>query len=144
MDLQSSRASAAGLRGEGARFARYLLTGEEAVEEELARYEAGCEAVFSSSIDPGDAAVLRFAAERPWSLPYLDAACGVLDPQALLRKKLILLLAILETTTHHVDAFTPRPCPRWRALARLAGWGITGVFRAAIGVLLYPLARRAR
>lgn len=133
------------LTEEGALLARYLLGGAEPGPEAIERYTQACEKLFSGHCEPGDLAVLRFARRRRWALPLLDAAAGVFEPHALLRKKLLLMLAILETMPAHLGHFMPRACPartRWRLLAGI-GWRAAGcLLQAVAGAALYPLAKR--
>lgn len=124
--------------------ASYLLGGRAAPAEAVERYARACDAVFSFPTPPKGLAVLRFIRRRPWSLPFLDAATAILEPQALLRKKLFLMLSILETMPANADTFTPRAAPRWRVLLRLARLGLTSALKAAAGLAILPVARRSR
>jgi hypothetical protein len=135
------------LTEEGALLARYLLGGDEPGPEPLERYARACEKLFSGPYEPGDLAVLRLARHHRWTLPLLDAAAGVFEPHALLRKKLLLMLAILETMPAHLEHFTPRAWParaRWRLLAGIGMRAAGCLLQAAAGAALYPLARRAK
>jgi len=121
-------------------FSRYLL-GRDPAPEVSARYADACGALFGDEPDPRDAAVVAFARAHAWSLPFLDAACGLLDPRALLRRKLLLVLALMETVPENADAFLARPSGRPRLVMRLAGQGVVSVAKLAGGLLLLPLAR---
>lgn len=61
-----------------------------------------------------DDAVVAFARRHPWAISMLDASAGLVDAGSLLRKKLLLMTAIVETTpdlaarTEPVDATLPR------------------------------------
>jgi len=134
-------------REEGLLLARYLLGREapDAAPMAAARYAEGCARLFA---EPGagapDDALARFARRHHWSLPCLDAAAGLLTPRALLRQKLILMLAILETMPALADDFMPRPRPRWLLLLGLARAGAATALKTLAGMALLPLARRAR
>lgn len=132
------------LRGEAELFARYLLGDAMVGHDVLERYADGCEALFGAAQAPKDVAVLDFGRRHPWSLPFLDAAAAVLCPETLLRKKLLLLLAVLEATTTHVESFTPAPRCRAAVLVRVAWWAGRGAAQALAGVVPLWLARRAR
>ena len=45
---------------------------------------------------------------RSWSLPFLEAAAGFLAPRSILRRKTLLMTAILEATPDFVQDFLPR------------------------------------
>jgi len=87
--------------------------------------------------------MLEFVRRHPWSLPPLDATAALMDPQGLLRKKLFLMLAILETTTTHVDVFTPKPRAPWRALLQVAWLGVMSVLMVVVGLFVYGWSRRS-
>lgn len=130
------------LRREARVFARYLL-GRETAPHLLDRYVRAHEALGPALRSGRGARAVALAATRPWLLPFLDAAASLVDPQGLLRKKLLILLAILETSPEHVEAFAPRPRPRALVLARLFAWGAAAALKAAAGVPVYlVLARR--
>lgn len=123
-------------------FCRYLI-GTEASADLLERYAAGCRRLFGGTPEPGEAAVIAFALRRPWSLPFLDAASGLAAPQSELRRRLLLMLALLEACPDHADFFLPEPPGRMRAVARIGRAGLSAAAKAALGLLLLPLARRA-
>jgi hypothetical protein len=87
-----------------------------------------------------DDAVARFAANHPWSIAALDGALAFTQPDAPLRKKLLLMAAILETRPAYCDAFLPRHrrpgdvLDVGYALARAA-------VQAAVGLVLRPFVR---
>src|ERR671925_638162 len=112
------------LRSEAAVFARYLLGPESIISNDvLERYADGCETLFDASEAADDVAIVDFVRRHPWSLPCVDAAAALLSPQTLIRKKLLLLLAVLETTPAHVDSFTPVSRSRAGIGLRLFWWG---------------------
>jgi hypothetical protein len=132
------------LTEEGALLARYLLGGDEPEPEAIERYAQACERLFGGPCEPGDLAVLRFVRRRRWSLPLLDAA-AVFEPHALIRRKLLLMLAILETMPAHLEHFTPHTCParaRWRLLAGIGLRAAGCLLQAVAGAALYPRAKR--
>jgi hypothetical protein len=141
MPLAAADAASETLRTEASLLARYL-SGRDPGAEIADRYARACRALFVEEHSARDAALMGFALRHPWSLPCLDAACGLVDPQSLLRRKLILMLALLETTPDHVDLFLARPRPRASVIARLMVWGAASLLKAGAGLLLLPLARR--
>jgi SAM-dependent methyltransferase len=55
----------------------------------------------------GDDAIVRFAVERPWSLWPFDTALAVVRPDALLRRRLLLMTAVLEARPEYSAEFLP-------------------------------------
>jgi len=139
--IQEQSPSATAAREEGRLLARYLLGREDVPAEAVERYEAACAALFGAPDAAGEA-TSRFVARCPWSLPFVDAAAGLLDPHSLLRKKLFLMLAILETIPELAPCFTPRSSSRFLVLLKLGSWALLGGFKALLGIPLYLIARR--
>jgi hypothetical protein len=129
---------------EGRFFSRYLLGGQEATGGALERYAEASRILFPGLPTPGDLAVIRFLERRRWALPFLDAAAGLIDRDSLLRRKLLLTFAILETTPAHADAFTPVPGSRPAVVARLFAAAASSAFKGLAGLLIYPFAKRSR
>lgn len=136
--------SAGDLRQEAAALSRYLA-GDGVPASALALYEEGCRRLFAGAAraedDPG---LLAFGVRHPWSLPLLDAACGLLRPRCSLRQRLFLMLAVLETTPQLAGMFLPSEArrPRVRVAAGVAARGAGALLKAAAGALLLPIARR--
>lgn len=113
----------------------------------LGRYLAGCApaaevpARYRAAIGalcPAEApdAALAFAVRRPWSLPLLDAASGLRRPTGALRRRLLVMAAILETHPAHAEAYIPRAVHPLRLVALLAWEGVAAAVKAAAGVPL--------
>ena len=148
VDTQPVSMASTALREEGVLLALYLLGGREPPLAALERYESACATLFNAPHPPEDPAVLGFLRRHPWSLPFLDAAAALFHPHALLRKKLLLMLAILETmplstAPGGVDLFSPRPGPRVLVIAKLAFWGASSAFKASVGAIIFAVSRRA-
>ncbi len=131
---------------EGCLIGVYIL-GEPACEAALHRYVAGCRALFATG-EHGEqgAQLVRFVARYPWALAPLDAAAGLLEPQGALRKRLLVMLAILEATPEHAESFLPRERGSdgvAASIGRLFVWGATSLLKLAAGFVLYPFARLA-
>jgi hypothetical protein len=123
------------------RLARYLL-GVAPPEALVARYHAANALLFPEPPSAEDRAILDLAARRPWALPCLDAALALLRPDALLRRKIVLLLAILETAPELAERFEPESPGALRAFSRLAASGLSAALHAAAGALLLALFAR--
>lgn len=132
-----------GPRAESALFSRYLL-GVNAPPHLSERYDAACARLFPEPPAPADAALLSFARRHPWSIAPLDAAAALIRPGSLLRRKILVMAAILETTPDHADRFLPKARPVPALLLTIVWVGITSVVYAAIGLPLIYLAQRAR
>ena len=128
------------LHQEAAALGRYLL-GRPAPAEALERYVEGSLRLFEGSGSREDLSIVAFIRRHSWSLPPLDAACGLLRPQSLLRQKLILMLAILETMPEVASDFLPVARPRALVVGRLLTAGLVAGLKTAVGLLLLPAAR---
>lgn len=90
-------------RAEASLFGRYVL-GRAIDQRSADLYVRAAQSLGYS----GDDAVVRFVLQVPWSLWPFDALLALLRPDALLRKKLLLMAAILETQPQYGDDFLPR------------------------------------
>jgi len=131
------------LEGEAIAFTRYLL-GRTPPAELVARYSEASRVLFGAPASPADAAVLGFARRHPWSVGYLDAAAGLLRPAGLLRAKILVMSAILETSPAFADEFLPRSVPPFSLAVQLVVSGTAAVVRTAVGVALHAAAVRPR
>jgi len=125
------------------RITHYLL-GKRPPHDLVQRYIEANGILFSGEISSSDRAIVAFVQRNPWSLPYLDAVLSILSPGCLLRNKILLMVAILESTPQFVDAFTSEPFSILQFLCRMAGYGISSVFKFSIGILVYPFAVNAK
>lgn len=145
---------AAVLEEEAQRLARYLL-GEETTPEIARRYAAalgkiaGERSSARSGAERGNqnrtergARVAAFALRNPRALPFLDAAASFLEPQGLLRRKLLLMLALLETSPEHVGRFRIAERSRLAVTGRVIARGIASALELTVGLVLYPIASR--
>lgn len=131
------------LENEARAFSRYLVD-RNPRPEIIARYVAANRALFSEVGDDSDRELLGFVRRHEWTLPFVDAMIGLLRPNALLRRKLIVTAAILEASPHFVDVFLPRASAPLGFVLELGMCGIGAVLKIAIGLLLRPVAGRAR
>lgn len=88
--------------------------------------------------------VARFALGHPWSLPYIAAAAPFFADGALLRSKLTLMAAILETTPRFAADFLPRDLGLTRLVGVVAAQSLLATLRLVAGVPLLLLTRIAR
>jgi hypothetical protein len=120
-------------------FARYLLR-VEPPSELIERYVAAHQRMLGEPDGPE----LRFVHRHPRALPFLDAALGLGRTRSLLRKKIFLTAAILETSPLYAEFFLDPSSTPARTLAALAWCGLTSVARLSIGIPLLMLARKRR
>jgi len=128
---------------EGRLIGRYL-TGADLPDELVARYVEASRTLFPDGPSTADATVLEFVRRHPWSLPPLESALGLLRPSALLRRKIVVMMAILETEPRFADRFDP-VCPGpIGVLWRLCGLGLSSATKLGAGSLLclYLRARK--
>jgi len=131
------------LEAEARLFTRYLV-GRPPPAELVDRYRAANAAIFTEPVAREDAALVAFAHRHPWSVSLLDAASGLLRPGSLLRNKILLMAAILETSPAFADEFLPRDARPLRLLLTLLAHGTVAVARAALGAVVYAAAVRSR
>ena len=117
--------------------ADYLIDADP-LAELVDRYVAAHRELFGDLVAPE----WEFVHRHPRTLPYLDAAAGVLARQSLLRKKVLLAAAILEASPVYADFFLAEVEGRIRLLGLLAWQGALGVGKLALGAPLLLAARR--
>jgi hypothetical protein len=130
------------LRREAVAFTRYLVRTEPS-EALIARYCEANRTLFGAPA-PDEARVLAFARRHAWAIPPLDASAGVLRPGSLLRKKLLVMMAILETTPEHAPRTEPRAASLPGLVLRLGTAGIAAAFNLAVGIALSAAITRRR
>jgi len=84
----------------------------------------------------------EFVRRYPGSLPYLDAAAGLLAPDSVFRKKIVLAAAILETTPEHAAFYLQEVNGRGRLVWLLLSRIIISVGKLTVGVPLWLIASR--
>ena len=124
-------------------FARYLLD-RDPPPDLIDRYIAASEQVFPDEPPAGDAQLLAFVARNPAAHPYVDAAAGFLRPASLLRKKILLMAAILEASVHYSSEFLAPPPGRLRTVLSLAWYSLSAALKFAIGALILAVVPPAR
>lgn len=129
------------LVNEARAFSRYLLD-QDPPPEIIARYIAANRTLFSEVSDDSDRELLEFVRRHEWTIPFVDAIVGLLRPNALLRRKILVTAAILEASPHFVNTFLPRSSSPLAFVLELGMCGIGAVFKIAIGLLLRPVVGR--
>ena len=128
---------------EGRLFGRYLV-GREPPRELVERYREANRILLGGTAPGSDAAVIAFARRHPWSIPFLDAAAGLVRPGSLLRNKILVMAAVLEASPAFAEEFLSRTVHPVSLVLRVLGLATLAVVRAAVGVLVYAAAARSR
>lgn len=113
-------------------FARYLA-GAAATPYQAERYAAG-QAALPPTATAFDEAQLALARTHPVLTRAADAYGRLLAPRSLLRHKLVLMLAVLESSAPSHRAFAPAGASAAAALARLVLAGGAFAVALALGV----------
>ncbi len=73
------------------------------------------------------------------TMAWADAGLALIRPSSVLRRKLLVMVAILEASPGFAGHFLPRRCPPQGALP-VAAAAIRGAFRGVAGVILVKLS----
>ena len=121
-------------------FARYLVNREPS-EEISSRYLDAQNVLIPNELSPRDQAIISYILRHPGSLPHLDAYTRVFSVDSVLQHKLLIMTAILETTTDCVDLFRPIPFTRLAFCYTVVRVGITSMVKCVLGMCLFNLVR---
>ena len=110
------------------------------IDEECRRRYARAVVAGVAPLDDRNDRLLRRAIAHSWLLGLLDANAAIRHPSSPLRRRFLLMFAILETSPEYCDLFVPRDLT-WRDAFSLAWTGARGIGRGIAGVLLSPLLR---
>lgn len=105
------------------------------------RYIAASQKLFGDHSEK-ESPELQFIHRYPWTLPFIDASAGLLNPQSIVRKKILLMMAILETTPIHAEFFLHRQEPPVKLVINLIWNGLRSVVKLGIGIPILFIARR--
>lgn len=133
-----SPTAAAALEAEGATLGRYLLGCP--VAPESGRLYARAIQQGHAALDQAEVRLWARALRRPWLLACVDAALALVNPRGGIRRRLLLMLAVLEASPAHCDHFLPQPGVG-RATVTVLVAGARAVLRAAVGMILLRVLR---
>lgn len=122
------------LRTEATQFSRYLI-GAEPTEELIARYCAASAILFTTPPSASDRKILAFARAHPWSIPLFDASTGA-SPGSRFRRKLLVMMAILETTPRFVEQTSPVSVGLGKLVVRVGQAGAVMAVSLVAGLVL--------
>lgn len=126
------------LRTEARVFGRYLV-GEAPSDVLVERYCAATHAIPDVQTDD---VIVAYARRHPWSVSLLDAAAGLTATSSLLRKKLLVMTAIVETTPELIAKTEPRVVGLPQLAVRLGVAGVRTAFEVTAGLALSALVKR--
>ena len=118
---------------------RYLLL-EEPADSVVDAYVRGCGELFGEEDALRSDPLVDLCMAQPQLLPLLDGAVAWRGADELLRRKILLLLAVAEASPAHVGAFLrdPSPRPHGRIALELAA----AAAKTALGLALLKALRR--
>lgn len=113
-------------------FARYLV-GREASPQAVKVYEAAMQGNVAPNAT--DQKLLHFMLAHPWSIGFIDAGLVFHNATSEARRRLYIMLAILEASPEHTDLFLPVQRSPWYIFT-VVWTGIRAVFKAIVGLVL--------
>ena len=114
-------------------FGKYLI-GSRIGEELCERYAAAVKAHQLECIG-SDKKVENFILRYSFWIGFIDAALALRNKQSILRKKILVMFAILETVPEYNEYFLPKKYSFTDVLCVIAS-GIRSVYRLIIGMIL--------
>jgi hypothetical protein len=131
--------SAGVLKKEAKQFARYLV-GQEPDRQIISRYVTAMQHN-APAVSAGDVALLQFVRRHPWSLGAIEAGLALRRPYSEVRRRLYVLLAILESSPHHTTDFLPQDRSPFYVVV-IALVGVRAVCKAAFGIVMVEVVGR--
>ncbi len=129
------------LKQEAYHFSRYLI--DRTPNEALVDGYTNANRKLSIDVPlQADKNVLDFALKHPWTISLLDAATGFIYPDALLRKKIYTMAAVLEAFPEYTEYFLPESNSTMMLLFRLIVNAFTAAIKIVIGIPLLMFIRR--
>lgn len=129
------------LRCEAVAFSRYLV-GAAPSDALVDRYVQANHVLFAAAPPAADdAALIAFARRHAWAIPLFDASMAVTKPGSLLRKKLLVMMAILETAPEFAARTSPRAVGVPRLVLGGAAAGATAALNFVGGLALAAAVR---
>lgn len=129
------------LEKEGRLLARYLID-REPPQDMIERYVSANRKLGTDMAMPSTGKIMEFAMTQPWSIPFLDAAAGVIQPDFLLRKKIYIMAAVLEASPMFADQFLPQNLTSFKLISILLVNSVTAGIKIIIGVPMFYFLRK--
>lgn len=128
------------LKYEAKVLSRYLVHND--LDDELVhRYVLACESRLPDAAKRSGANAVALSVKYPILLPSLDAISAFLRPKSLLRDKLLIMTAILETTPKYAIKFLPEFCTLPRLISRGMVCGLSVACKLFCGLFLFLVLR---
>lgn len=122
------------MKDEAITFGKYLLSGETPDEKSISLYEAA-HAHRSIAIPENEKKLFRFALKNRWAIGAIDGALAFKNPGHVIRRKLLVMSAVLECRPQYADLFIPKK--RNPLYIIVFGWiGCRAVCKAIFGRIL--------
>ena len=86
-------------------------------------------------------ALWKFMLKSKWRMASVDAALALKEPNNNVRRKLFIMLAILEASPNYTSYFLSKNYSRFY-LFKLIGVGIRSVWRAMVGIIIVKNIKR--
>lgn len=116
-------------------FSRYII-GREPDEQSVNLY-IKAQQKLDIAISPRQASKLKFTLRHPSTLPAIDGALAIVNPEHAIRRKLYLMFSILESSPAFYDKFLPRQRPGSYIMTII--WaGTRAVLTTFYGFILLP------
>lgn len=123
-------------RREAEIFGAYLL-GEQPSEQVITLYEQAMDKL-KISVNGKDERLLKWMLDNPDAIGMIDSGLALVKPQSVIRRKLLVYLAILESVPQYAHLFLPSSSPA--AYSLYIFWvGARAAFKAVAGVIIVKL-----
>jgi hypothetical protein len=125
------------MRTEAITFGKYLLSGVTPDDKSIALYEAAHQHK-KLDVPANEQKLFSFALRNRWALGAIDGALAFKNPDHIVRRKLLLMSAILESRPQYADRFIPKKRSFFYLFA--FGWiGFRAICKALFGRMLLAI-----
>jgi len=122
------------VKEEAITFGKYLLSGETPDEKSIALYEAA-HRHRKIEVSAGEKKLFEFVLRNRWAMGAVDGALAFKNPDHVIRRKLLVMSAVLECRPKYAELFIPEKRSFFYLFA--FGWiGFRAVCKAIFGRML--------
>lgn len=129
------------LEKEAVLFARYLLDSDPP-RDMVDRYISANKQLGVNVATAEDERILNFSVSHSWSIPFLDAGAGFLQSEAVLRKKIYTMAAVLEASPRYAENFLPENPSTFMFFFRIITSGLKAFMKVIVGIPMLMLIRK--
>jgi hypothetical protein len=115
------------------------IVGRHAGEREKAIFARAMKTL-NTNLTDAEAALWASMVRSKRIMGWADAGLALLRPSSVLRRRLLVMLAILEASPGFADQFLPRRCPPHKAF-HVAAAAVRGAYRGVAGLILVRFSR---